>query len=94
MWKATKGAAIGLLGSKKAMMAFISALTWGIAKIGYDVDTEDLLPCVAPMWGYIAAQAGADWGKEGKKLGKLGEAKVEKLPDPVDNTPLPGDDES
>jgi hypothetical protein len=68
MWKAAKGAAVGLLGSKKAMMAFISAITWGAAKFGFHADTETLLPLVGPMWGYIAAQAGADWGKESEKI--------------------------
>lgn len=50
------------------MMAFISAITWGVGKIGFEVDTETLLPMVGPMWGYIAAQAGADWGKEKEKV--------------------------
>ena len=60
----------GLLGSKKAMMAFISAAVWGAAKIGWSVDTETLLPIVAPLWGYIAAQAGADWGKSKAEIEK------------------------
>lgn len=53
----------GLLGSKKAMMAFISAIVWGVGKAGLDWDSETLIPIVAPLWGYIAAMAGADWGK-------------------------------
>lgn len=53
----------GLLGSKKAMMAFISAIVYGVGKLGLDWDAETLYPIVAPLWGYIAAQAGADWGK-------------------------------
>ena len=57
-----------LLASKKAMMAFIASLVWGIGKFGFDVDTETLLPIVSPLWGYIVAQAGADWGKESKKI--------------------------
>jgi hypothetical protein len=63
----------GLLGSKKAMMAFISALTWGIGKAGLDMDTETLLPIVAPLWGYIAAQMGADWGKSKAEIENGGE---------------------
>lgn len=58
----------GLLGSKKAMMAFISALVWAVGKAGLDYDPETLYPIVAPLWAYIAAQAGADFGKESKKI--------------------------
>ena len=65
----------GLLGSKKAMMAFISAICWGVGKAGLDMDTETLLPIVGPLWGYIAAQAGADWGKSKAEIEK-GEAPI------------------
>jgi len=58
----------GLLESKKALMAFISAAVWAIGKAGLDYDAETLYPIVAPLWAYIAAQAGADFGKEGKKI--------------------------
>lgn len=56
----------GLLGSRKAMMAFIAALVWGFGNVGMHWDSDTLLPIVVPLWGYIAAQAGADWGKEKK----------------------------
>jgi hypothetical protein len=64
MMKAIKG----LLESRKAMMAFISAIVWAVGKAGLEYDSETLYPIVAPLWAYIAAQAGADFGKEGKKI--------------------------
>ncbi len=60
----------GLFGSKKAMMAFISAGVWALGKAGLDMDTATLLPMVAPLWGYIAAQMGADWGKSKAEVEK------------------------
>lgn len=53
----------GLLGSKKAMMAFISSGVWVAGKFGLQWSAAELLPVVGPLWGYIAAQCGADWGK-------------------------------
>ena len=53
----------GLLGSKKACMAFISAGVWVAGRFGLHCNPTELFPVVAPLWGYIAAQAGADWGK-------------------------------
>ena len=54
----------GLLGSKKAMMAFVSSGVWIAGRFGFEVNAAELLPVVSPLWGYIIAQAGADWGKE------------------------------
>jgi len=59
MWKATKG----LLSSKKAMMAFISAVVWGVAKAGLDMETEHVAGVVAPLWVYIFGQGISDHGK-------------------------------
>lgn len=71
MWQTFKD----LLKSKKAMMAFISSGVWVAGKFGLQLDTEELLPVVGPLWGYIAAQAGADWGKEAhKEANKLSDA--------------------
>ena len=67
----------GLLSSRKAMMAILSALVWGFGKAGLGWDAEMLLPLVAPLWGYIAAQAGADFGKEAKKLKAANTTKAE-----------------
>jgi hypothetical protein len=59
MWKATKG----LLKSKKALMAFVSAAVWLGGKIGRDLDPEELLGAVGPMWLYIVGQSAADFQK-------------------------------
>ena len=67
LWEAAKG----LLGSKKFLAACVSAAVWLGGKVGLDLDANELLPAVAPLWGYILAQAGADWGKEAKKLEEL-----------------------
>jgi hypothetical protein len=63
MWKAAKG----LLQSKKALMAFISAGVWLGGKVGLDLDAETLLPAVAPMWAYIFGQGLSDFGKGAKE---------------------------
>lgn len=68
MWSALKDAMKGLVGSKKFLAAFVSAVVWIAGKLGAELDAEELLPAVAPLWGYILAQMGADWGKEAKKL--------------------------
>lgn len=59
VWKAAKG----LLSSKKALMAFVSAAVWLGGKVGLDLDASELLPAVGPMWSYILAQGAADFGK-------------------------------
>lgn len=73
MWKTAKN----LASSKKAMMAFVSAVVWGAAKIGFDVPTEHLVGVVSPLWMFIFAQGVSDHGKEKvlaqAKLGQLGD---------------------
>ena len=68
MWKALKGALQGLVGSKKFVAAFISAVTWGVGKFGVQLDAAELYPLVVPIWGYVLAQAGADWSKAAAEL--------------------------
>lgn len=63
MWDAIKG----ILGSKKALMALLSLVVWIVGKLGADLDTETLLPAVAPLWAYIFGQGIADFGKEKAK---------------------------
>lgn len=60
MWKTIQG----LLASKKAFMAFISALIWLLGKAKFDIETEALAGTVAPFWVYIFGQGVADMGKE------------------------------
>lgn len=57
----------GILGSKKALMAIISAIVWLVGKVGYDLDTEALGGAVAPLWAYIFGQSLADHKKEAVK---------------------------
>jgi len=59
-----KDAILGLLSSKKALMALLSAATWVAGKAGLDLDSEVLLPAVLPLWTYILGQGIADHGKE------------------------------
>jgi hypothetical protein len=66
MWKATKG----LLQSKKAQMAFISAAVWGLGRAGLDIDESTLIGIVSPLWLYIFGQSFVDFGK-GKKQAEL-----------------------
>ena len=68
MWSALYGALRGLVGSKKFLAAAISCIVWLGGRVGLELDAEELLPAVAPLWGYILAQMGSDWGKEGKRL--------------------------
>ena len=65
-----KKAIKGLLSSKKALMAFISAAVWIGGKVGLDLDAAELLPAVSPMWLYIFAQGATDFKKEAAKIEK------------------------
>ncbi len=66
--KALKTSIVGLVGSRKFMVAVISAIVWVVGKWGVELNAEELIPVVAPLWGYIAAMIGADWGKSGKEI--------------------------
>lgn len=63
IFKALKKSGVGLLESRKFLAAVLSAVAWGVGKFGAELDTEELLPLVAPLWGYIVTMLGADWGK-------------------------------
>lgn len=64
---ALKKSLVGLMGSKKFMAAVVSIIVWIAAKFGAELEAEEILPLVAPLWGYIAAMIGADWGKSAKE---------------------------
>ena len=64
MWKAIKQ----ILGSKKALVAILSAAVWIGGRFGLDLDIEELLPAVAPLWAYVIGQGVADVGKERAKI--------------------------
>lgn len=89
MWTAAKG----LLSSKKALMAFISAGVWALGKAGLDMDTETLAGIVSPLWVYIFGQGIADHGKgkEEKKLegAKAAAASPQPVAKPVDEAADP-----
>jgi hypothetical protein len=59
MWKAVRG----LLSSKKALMAFISAGVWALGHAGLEMDPVTLGGIVTPLWVYIFGQGVADHGK-------------------------------
>ena len=54
----------GLLSSKKAMVMILSLLAMGLAKLGWDVDGEQLYIFIAPVLAYLLATGLADKGKE------------------------------
>lgn len=68
MMKAIWEAAKGLMGSKKFQAAAISAVVWGVGKLGLHLSAEEVGPLVAPFWVYIAGQAVADHGKSAAEV--------------------------
>jgi hypothetical protein len=59
MWNTAKE----MLKSKKFLAACVAALVWLAGKAGADLNNEELLGAVTPLWAYILAQGAADWGK-------------------------------
>ena len=59
MWNTAKE----MLKSKKFLAAIAAALVWGTGKIGWNLNTEELLGAVTPLWAYVIAQGAADFGK-------------------------------
>jgi hypothetical protein len=59
IWKTFKH----LMASKKAQMAFISAIVWGVGKLGFELDPDVLLPMVGPLWGYIFMKGASEIGE-------------------------------
>lgn len=62
-----------LLASKKALMAVLSIVVWAVGKLGLELNAEELLPVVFPLWMYILGQGIADAGK-GKALAEIAAA--------------------
>ncbi len=65
MWATIKS----MLQSKKVLAAVLSMLAWGVARLGFKLNADEVLPLVAPLWVYVFGQGMADFGKEAKKLG-------------------------
>lgn len=63
-----KKALMELLASKKFLVALLSVVVFGLGKAGLSLTVEQLLPVLAPLWGYIFGQGLADLGKEKAKV--------------------------
>lgn len=59
MWKTAKE----MLKSKKFLAAGIAVIVWLVGKLGTDLNNEELLGAVTPLWAFILAQGAADIGK-------------------------------
>lgn len=59
MWNAIKA----MLRSRKFLAAVLSGAVWVAGKFGADLNAEELLPVVAPLWAYIVGTAIEDVGK-------------------------------
>jgi len=53
-----------ILASKKAVMALVAGIVWGVAKLGFQVDTETVAGIVSPLVAYILGQSYVDHAKE------------------------------
>lgn len=52
-----------MLASKKFLAALIAAIVWVAGRFGAELNSEELMPVVAPLWAYILGQGVADIGK-------------------------------
>ena len=52
-----------LLTSKKFLVALIALVVWVGGKVGLDLNNEELLGAVTPLWAYIIGQGIADTKK-------------------------------
>jgi hypothetical protein len=77
MFKQLKKSLLGLLGSKKFMAAVISGVAWIAGRFGADIDAGELVYAVAPLWGYILAQMGADWKKAAAEIASMAKPELE-----------------
>lgn len=57
-----------LLASRKVFLALLSAVVYGVGKLGLKIDAEDLVPIVAPLWGALFGVALEDVGKAKVKV--------------------------
>lgn len=69
MWSTVKE----LLKSKKFLVALVALVVWVAGRAGLDLDREELLGAVTPLWTYVLAQGVADHGK-GKALAEAPKA--------------------
>lgn len=59
MWNAAKE----MLKSKKFLAAVLAGVVWVAGRFGGNLNSEELLGAVSPLWAYIIAQGAADFGK-------------------------------
>ena len=57
-----------LFQSKKALIAIATMLAGGLAHLGWNMTTADILPILSPLMAYIVGQGIADHGKERVKV--------------------------
>ena len=63
MWNTIKD----LLKSKKLLVAAVAAIVWIAGRAGLDIEKDELLGAVTPLWTFVLAQGVADHGKEAAK---------------------------
>ena len=61
-------AIIDICQSKKALTAIATMLVGGLAHLGWNMTTADILPILSPLMAYIVGQGIADHGKERAKI--------------------------
>ncbi len=59
MWTPLKD----MLASKKFLAALLAGVVWIAGRLGFDLNSEELLGVVTPLWAYIIGQGVADIGK-------------------------------
>ena len=59
-----------LFQSKKALTAIATVAVGGLAHLGLNMTTADILPILSPFMAYIVGQGIADHGKERAKIEK------------------------
>ena len=59
MWSTVKE----MLKSKKFLAAVLAGVVWIGGRFGANLNSEELLGAVSPLWAYIIAQGAADLGK-------------------------------
>ena len=57
-----------LLKSKKALTALAAVIGTIVAKAGWNISTDELVPILTPLMAYIVGQGIADHGKERAKV--------------------------
>ena len=63
-----------MLTSKKFLAALVAVIVWLAGKAGLNLNTEELLGAVTPLWAYIVAQGVADHGKAKAEIQAQAEA--------------------